>query len=86
MLFRRMLKRGEIAPEGSKSAPFCMDTFRWMFDCCRIPGDGLDWAVSHAKAGDDGRSGHVVVLHRGRVWKLDPWQDGTLLSLDELQR
>ena len=57
-----------------------------MFDCCRVPGEGLDWAVSHAKEGDDGRSGHVVVLHRGRVWKLEPWQGGKLLSLDELQR
>ena len=60
--------------------------YRWMFDCCRIPGPGLDWSVSHAKEGDNGRSGHVVVLHRGRVWKLEPWQDGKLLSLDELQR
>ena len=59
---------------------------RWMFDCCRVPGAGLDWSVSHAKAGDRGRSRHVVVLHRGRVWKLEPWQNGKLLSLDELQR
>lgn len=59
---------------------------RWMFDCCRVPGPEVDWCVSHAKAGDRGRSGHVAVLHRGRVWKLDPWQNGQLLSLEELQR
>ena len=57
-----------------------------MFDGCRVPGAELDWAVSNAKAGDDGRSGHVVVLNKGRVWKLEPWQNGELLSLDELQR
>ena len=57
-----------------------------MFDCCRVPGAELDWAVSHSNAGDDGRSGHVVVLHKGRIWKLEPWQNGELLSLDELQR
>ena len=59
---------------------------RWMFDCCRVPGAGLDWSVSHAKEGDNGRSGHVVVFYRGRPWKLEPWQNGKLLSLDELQR
>lgn len=57
-----------------------------MFDCCRIPGPEADWSVSHAKEGDKGDSGHVVVLRRGRVWKLDPWHDGQLLSLEELKR
>lgn len=28
MLFRQQLKLGQIKPEGSKDAPFCMDTFR----------------------------------------------------------
>ncbi|KAI0730695.1 carnitine acetyl transferase [Earliella scabrosa] len=86
MTFREQYKLGQVPPEATKEGPICMDTWRWMFDCCRIPGPGLDWSVSHAKAGDNGRSGHVVVLHRGRVWKLEPWQDGKLLSLDELQR
>ena len=84
--FRELYKKGLLEPEMVRDGPLCMDTYRWMFDCCRIPGPGLDWSVSHAKEGDNGRSGHVVVLHRGRVWKLEPWQDGKLLSLDELQR
>ena len=60
---------------------------RWMFDCCRIPGqEGKDWSVSYAKPGDDGTSGHIVVFRKGRVYRLDPWQDGRLLSVDELQQ
>ncbi|TFK85669.1 carnitine acetyl transferase [Polyporus arcularius HHB13444] len=86
MAFREQYKLGQIPPEATKEGPICMDTWRWMFDCCRIPGAGLDWSVSHAKEGDRGQSGHVVVLHRGRVWKIEPWQDGRLLSLNELQR
>ncbi|KAH9913563.1 carnitine acetyl transferase [Epithele typhae] len=86
MLFREQYKLGQVPPEATKEGPICMDTWRWMFDCCRMPGPTHDWAVTHAKEGDDGRSGHVVVLHKGRVWKLEPWQNGSLLSLDELQR
>ncbi|OSD04766.1 carnitine acetyl transferase [Trametes coccinea BRFM310] len=86
MLFREQFKLGKVSPEQTKEGPLCMDSWRWMFDCCRVPGPGLDWSVSHAKEGDTGRSGHVAVLHRGRVWKLEPWQNGQLLSLDELQR
>lgn len=59
---------------------------RWMFDCCRIPGQDVDWNVSHAKEGDRGNSGHVVVLRRGRVWRLDPWHNSQLLGLEELQK
>ncbi|KAH9851920.1 carnitine acetyl transferase [Lenzites betulinus] len=86
MLFREQYKLGQVAPEATRDGPICMDTWRWMFDCCRVPGPEVDWCVSHAKEGDRGQSGHVVVLHRGRVWKLDPWQKGQLLSLEELQK
>ncbi|KAI0364352.1 carnitine acetyl transferase [Pilatotrama ljubarskyi] len=86
MLFREQYKLGQVSPEATKDGPLCMDGWRWMFDCSRVPGPEVDWCVSHAKEGDRGRSGHVVVLCRGRFWKLEPWQNGELLSLDELQR
>lgn len=87
MLFRQQYKTGQVKPEATREGPLCMDTWRWMFDCCRIPGqEGLDWSVSYAKEGDDGRSGHVVVLRKGRVWKIDVWQNGRLLSLSELEK
>lgn len=57
-----------------------------MFDCCRVPGQPADWSVSYAHEGDRGDSGHVIVLRRGRVWKLEPWTGSQLLSVGELQR
>ncbi|KAI0681943.1 carnitine acetyl transferase [Cytidiella melzeri] len=87
MLFRQQFKLGQVKPEATKEGPLCMDTWRWMFDCCRIPGqEGLDWSVSYAKEGDVGTSGHVVVLRKGRVWRINTWQDGHLLSTAELER
>ncbi|KAI0315025.1 acyltransferase ChoActase/COT/CPT [Amylostereum chailletii] len=85
LLFRQLLKRGDLPAEGTKDAPFCMDTFRWMFDACRVPGhEGLDWAVSYAKEGDLGNSGHIVVVRNGRFWRVDTAQDGRLLSTQEI--
>ena len=58
-----------------------------MFDCCRVPGlEGKDWSVTYAKEGDTGNSGHIIVLRKGRVWRLDPWQNGRLLSVAELEK
>lgn len=86
MLFRQQFKLGQVKPEATREGPICMDTWRWMFDCCRIPGqEKLDWSVSYAKPGDDGTSGHIVVFRKGRVYKLDPWQNRRLLSVAEIE-
>ncbi|CAE6431865.1 unnamed protein product [Rhizoctonia solani] len=88
MLFRQRFKRGEITPDATKEGPMCMDTWRWMFDCCRVPGtDGKDFSVSFAQAGDTGDSGHVVVIRNGRLWRLDASAPGGgLLGTEELQK
>ncbi|KAI0791957.1 carnitine acetyl transferase [Abortiporus biennis] len=86
MQFRQLFKLGKVQPEATKEGPLCMDTWRFMFDCCRIPGSqGSDWAVSYAKEGEIGNTGHIAVLRKGRVWKLDAWQNGRLLSVEELE-
>ena len=57
-----------------------------MFDCCRVPGEGLDWSVSYAKSGDLGNSGHIIVLRKNRVWKVEVTQNGRLLTTQEIER
>lgn len=58
-----------------------------MFDCSRVPGiEGCDYSVSHAKPGETGDSGHVVVIRQGRLWKIDIAQDGKLISTADLER
>ncbi|KAJ6620571.1 acyltransferase ChoActase/COT/CPT [Mycena sp. CBHHK59/15] len=87
MLFRQQLKRGIIEPEATKEGPICMDTYRWMFDCCRVPGpQGLDWSVTYAVPGDTGDSGHIVVFRNNRVWKVETARDGRILSTDEIEK
>jgi carnitine O-acetyltransferase len=64
-----------------------MDTWRWMFDCCRVPGQkGLDWSVTHAKTSDTGETGHIIVIRRGRFYKIDMFIEGRLLSTAELEK
>lgn len=62
-----------------------MDSWRWMFDACRVPDKPSDWAVTYAKEGDDGISGHIIALRRGRVWKIPAVVDGRLISTWELE-
>jgi carnitine O-acetyltransferase len=89
LLFREKLKNGQIAPDAVKDGAHCMDTWRWMFDACRIPGaQGLDWSVSAAKQGDEvtKHEGHVIVLRKGRFWKVDVAPNGHILSSADLAK
>ncbi|RDB23658.1 Carnitine O-acetyltransferase, mitochondrial [Hypsizygus marmoreus] len=87
MIFRKDLKTGQLKPDATKAGYLCMDTYRWMFDCCRVPGpEGLDWAVTYAKEGDVGDSGHIIVFRKNRVWKVDTAQDGRILSTGEIEK
>ncbi|TDL30189.1 carnitine acetyl transferase [Rickenella mellea] len=87
LLFRQQCRRGELEPDKTKEGAICMDAYRWMFDCCRIPGlEGLDWSVSHAKEEDKGDAGHVVAIRRGRIWKVEIAKDGKLLGTADLER
>ncbi|KAG8907636.1 Carnitine O-acetyltransferase mitochondrial [Tulasnella sp. 403] len=86
LLQRRQLKQGSMPIDLTRKDPLCMDTWRWMFDCCRIPGlEGTDWSVTGAQSGDDGNHGHIIVLRRNRPWKVDISIDGTLLSTQDLE-
>ncbi|KAF9047176.1 carnitine acetyl transferase [Hymenopellis radicata] len=86
MIFRQNLKRGQLKPEGTKEGPFCMDTYRWMFDCCRVPGtNGLDWSRTYAKPTDDGTSGHIVVFRNNRPWKVAVTDKCRILSTEEIE-
>ena len=57
-----------------------------MFDCCRVPNEGLDYSISYATPGDLGNSGHIIVLRRNRVWKVEIIQNGRLLSTRDIEK
>ncbi|KAJ7464634.1 carnitine acetyl transferase [Mycena latifolia] len=86
LLFRQQYKLGRLPPEATKDGPLCMDTYRWMFDCCRVPGpEGLDWSLSYAVPGDTGDTGHhIIVFRNNRVWKVPTARNGRILSVYEI--
>lgn len=42
--------------------------------------------MTYATQGDTGDSGHVILIRKGRFWRLDPFKDGKLLSSRDLER
>lgn len=86
LVFRQKLLSGQVSPDATKEGQFCMDTYRWMFDCCRIPGlEGLDWSISHTGANAD-ELGHIIIVRKNRFWKLKGIVNGRILSMSELEK
>jgi carnitine O-acetyltransferase len=65
-----------------------MDTYRWMFDCCRVPGpQGVDWSVSYAGSPKpEADLGHIIVVRKNRFWKVKAEVDGKVAGMDVLIR
>jgi len=57
-----------------------------MFDCCRLPAEGLDWSISYAKEGETGNTGHIVIIRNNRFYRVDVARDGRILSTDEIEK
>jgi carnitine O-acetyltransferase len=50
-----------------------MDSWRWMFDCIRIPKRPSDYAISFRPAepsAEVGVDGHFIVVRKNRFWKV----------------
>ncbi|KIM26119.1 hypothetical protein M408DRAFT_73203 [Serendipita vermifera MAFF 305830] len=95
LLFRQRLLKGDIPADKVKDGALCMDSWRWMFDCIRVPHKPSDYALSFRPADvspnvDVGIDGHIIVLRKNRFWKVPiAVEDGAgsrrLLSTSELE-
>lgn len=72
------LRAETLAPDDWRGAPLCMNQYRRLFGCTRMPKDGCDQIQSHPD------SKHLVVMAKGRIYYFDVlWGDGSLCVSEE---
>ncbi|KAG1179307.1 hypothetical protein G6F70_002444 [Rhizopus microsporus] len=79
--FKRQIAQKTLEPEYVKGEPLCMDSFKYMFNNCRIPKKPSDYEVTF----DILNNNHVVVLRKNRFFVVDTIYNGKQLSTAELQ-
>lgn len=79
--FKRQIAQKTLEPEYVKGEPLCMDSFKYMFNNCRIPKKPSDYEVTF----DILNNNHVVVLRKNRFYVVDTIYNGKQLSTAELQ-
>ncbi|OQV22485.1 Carnitine O-palmitoyltransferase 1, liver isoform [Hypsibius exemplaris] len=80
LTFRRMIHRQDVTPLLlDKTIPLCSWQYHRTFDTCRVPGIETDKVVHFHN------SSHIVVLSKGRFYKVPTHGRGRLLNPKELE-
>lgn len=81
LAFKKMVDQGTLEPEYMKGVPICMDSYKWMFNCDRIPAHPKDHSEKHSPDANK----HIAVVRNNRFYKVVHEVDGRQLNTSELE-
>ncbi|KAI5866786.1 carnitine acetyl transferase [Durotheca rogersii] len=79
--FKKQVDGGSLEPEYMKKLPICMDSYKWMFNTCRVPAKPADYPVKY----DYKLHKHILVIRKNRFFKVLHEVDGKQLNTSELE-
>lgn len=78
--FRRLIERQELPPVSVQGlVPLCSSQYERIFNTARVPGVDSDKIVHYMD------SNHIIVIHKGRYFKVIIYHKGRLLKPSEIQ-
>lgn len=79
--FKKAVVEKTLEPEFAKGEPLCMDSYKYMFNNCRIANKPSDLAVIY----DPFKNTHIIVIRKNKFYIVDTVHHGVQLSTKELQ-
>lgn len=80
--FKKQVDEGTLEPEYMKKLPICMDSYRWMFNACRVPAKPADYPVKF----DPAKQKHILVIRKNQFFQVAHEVDGRQLNTSELEQ
>ncbi len=80
--FKKQVDAGTLEPEYMKKLPICMDSYKYMFNCCRIPMKPADQAKIYSH--EDNK--HILVIRKNQFFKVQHEVAGKQLNTSELEQ
>ncbi|KAK9768335.1 Carnitine O-acetyltransferase mitochondrial [Basidiobolus ranarum] len=81
MEFRDLVLTEKLSPEGNSKTPFCMSSYKYMFNACRYPKKPSDYAETY----DPATNNHIAVVRKNKYYIIDMFHNGQQLSALELE-
>ncbi|OBZ89849.1 Carnitine O-acetyltransferase, mitochondrial [Choanephora cucurbitarum] len=79
--FKKQIVDKNLPVEMAKGEPMCMDSYKYMFNNCRIPKKPSDYEAIH----DPVKNNHVIAIRKNKFYVIDTIHNGQQLSTAELQ-
>lgn len=80
--FRKQVIGGTLEPEYMKKLPISMESYKWMFNGCRVPAKPADHPVTYPPNEHE----YIVVVRKNQFFKLQHTVDGKQLNTSELEQ
>ncbi|TVY25362.1 Carnitine O-acetyltransferase, mitochondrial [Lachnellula hyalina] len=80
--FKSQVDSGTLEPEYMKKLPISMESYQWMFNCCRVPAKPADHPAKYSPA----ENKHILVIRKNQFFKLFYEVDGKQLNTSELEQ
>lgn len=80
--FKKQVDTGSLEPEYMKKLPISMESYQWMFNCCRVPARPADYAQKYSPA----ENKYILVVRKNQFWKVFHEVDGQQLNTSELEK
>ncbi|KAG1048215.1 hypothetical protein G6F43_009376 [Rhizopus delemar] len=80
--FKKMVVEKTLEPEYAKGEPMCMDSYKYMFNNCRIAHKPSDLKGTF----DPFKNTHIIVIRKNKFYFVDTVYNGKQLSTKELEQ
>ncbi|KAK3391030.1 acyltransferase ChoActase/COT/CPT [Podospora didyma] len=80
--FKAQVDSGTLEPEYMKKLPICMDSYKYMFNCSRVPAKPADFPVKF----DPNQHKHILVIRKNQFFKITHEVAGKRLNTSELEQ
>jgi len=79
--FKKQVDQGTLEPEYMKKLPISMDSYKYMFNCSRMPAKPADYPVNY----NPSENPHILVIRKNQFFKVLHEIDGKQLNTSELE-
>lgn len=80
--FRKQVIEGTLEPEYMKKLPISMDSYKYMFNCSRVPAKPADFPINYPPT----ENNYIVVVRKNQFWKVIHEVGGKQLNTSELEQ
>lgn len=80
--FKKQVEEGTLEPEYMKRLPLSMESYQWMFNACRIPGETVDRPAKYSHKGHK----YIIVVRKNQFFKVMHEVGGQQLNASELEK